>query len=53
MKRLCLGWHEPKHEPRDLGEKEPLSDPRISHSICPECEEKFLELEGKEADRWV
>jgi len=26
---------------KELGEKEPLDDPRISHGICEECKQKM------------
>lgn len=48
IRRICDGWHEPKHAPLDLGDKEPLDDPRISHSICPECEGLFLLADAAE-----
>ncbi len=37
MIRRCLGWVEPKHSPRILGEKEPMDDKRPSDDICDEC----------------
>jgi len=51
MKRICLGWVEPKHDPLDLGEKEPASDPRISHGICPVCEAALLAQEAKKESK--
>ena len=45
MRVLCSWCH------RCLGEKEPLEDNRISHSICKECVEKELqEIKDLEAE---
>jgi len=37
MIRIC-NWY---HEPKVLGEKEPFEDKSETHTICPECYEKF------------
>jgi hypothetical protein len=48
MIRVCFGWFEPKHDPLTLGYKEPLDDPRITHGICPDCEDMMLSSEAEE-----
>ena len=37
MIRIC-NWY---REPKVLGEKEPFEDKSETHTICPECYEKF------------
>ena len=41
MKIICLECH------RELGEKFPFNDTRVTHTICPECIEKRLTGSGK------
>ena len=41
MKIVCLECH------RELGEKAPFDDPRVTHTICPECIEKRCNDSGK------
>lgn len=32
----------------NMGQKEPVQDRRVSHGMCPECEEKQLAEDAKE-----
>jgi len=38
MIRIC-NWY---HEPRVLGEKEPLEDKSETHGLCEECYDRFV-----------
>lgn len=39
MKIMC-NWY---HLPRQIGEKEPMDDYRITHGICADCRSRVLE----------
>ena len=44
MKVIC-SWCD-----KDLGEKEPLADTRVSHGICEDCRKKIMEGIKRERD---
>jgi hypothetical protein len=54
MTRRCLGWFEPKHAPKILGEVFPFDDDSITDGVCDEClllsekSDAEQKLDGKE-----
>jgi hypothetical protein len=42
MKIICQECH------REIGEKFPFDDPRVTHTICPQCMEKRIQPDKKD-----
>lgn len=53
MKVVCPGWVEPRHAPKDIREMRPLSDKRISHGMCKDCERALNQKADAKERRWV
>jgi len=43
MKAICA-WCESEGRPSDLGEREPLYNPATTHCICPDHQQRLLQL---------
>ena len=45
MIRRCPGWGTEQHEPKILGQKEPLADRSITDTLCGDCRIWFKQQE--------